>query len=281
MSSVCQFVTASSIREDIVRLLAQQQQPTSKLIERLDACRSGVYKELSNLKQRGALTETEDGWQLTACGQLVTDTIERRQTTEEFLGGDREYWRQHDIGLLPDRFRRRLPEIGEYDIVRGEMPAVDRQVSEFLSRVDAGESPDVLTPIFVRGLEDAIADVSNTRVLVTSEVHDRLVGNEGDEPERDRAFLNANVRIADAGFGLGCTGDSLCLVFPDQMDAEWQATLVSETDAGRQWGEQLFESLWEDADPLGQMDTDSFRPTGRRGMVGKPNIWADSNHPYS
>jgi len=91
MDSVCQFVTASSIREDIVRLLAKQQEPTPKLIEKLDVCRSGICKELSNLKQRGALAEAEDGWQLTACGQLVTDTIARRQATEEFLDRDIEY----------------------------------------------------------------------------------------------------------------------------------------------------------------------------------------------
>lgn len=271
MSSVCQFVTASSIREDIVRLLAQGQQPTPQLIEKLDACRSGVYKELANLKQRGALTEAEDGWQLTACGQLVTDTIERRQATEEFLGRDIEYWRHHDIDLLPDRFRQQLPDIGEYDVVRGEMPAIDRHVSEFVSRMEASDAPDVLTPMFVRGLPDAIPDTPDTRVLVTSAVRDRLLGNAGSEPRRERAFLDAEVRVVEAEFALGRTDDAACLVFPDRVDGEWQATFVSETDAAVQWGERLFESLWTDAEPVGSNEPDSFKPTGRRGMVGMAN----------
>lgn len=101
-NSVCQFVTASSIREDIVRLLSKQQQPTPMLIDKLDACRSGVYKEISNLQQKGALTETEDGWKLTGCGQLVTDMIEKRQATEEFLGRDRTYWQHHSIDRADD-----------------------------------------------------------------------------------------------------------------------------------------------------------------------------------
>lgn len=280
MDSVCQFVTASSIREDIVRLLAKQQQPTPKLIEKLDACRSGVYKELSNLKQRGALAEGEDGWQLTACGQLVTDTIARRQATEAFLGRDIEYWRHHDLELLPDRFRRRLPDIGEYDVVRGDMPAVDRHVSAFVSRIEAGEGPDVLAPVFVRGLDDAIPDGPDTRLLVTTEVRDRLLGTVGSEPERERAFLNAQVRVVNAEFGLGRTADSLCLVFPSRGDGEWRATLVSETDAAVRWGEELFEALWADADPIDEPEEDSFELTGRRGMVGRTRSDRTSRSPY-
>ncbi|WP_136591252.1 helix-turn-helix transcriptional regulator [Salinigranum halophilum] len=277
MNSVCQFVTASSIREDIVRLLAKQQQPTPKLIEKLDACRSGVYKELSNLRQRGALTEGEDGWQLTACGQLVTDTIARRQATEEFIGRDIEYWQHHDLDLLPDRFRRRLPCIGEYEVVRGEMPAVDRHISEFVSRIEASEGPDVLTPIFVRGLNDTIPDSPDTRVLVTSEVRDRLLGT---EPKRKQAFLKAQVRVVQAEFGLGRTAESLCLVFPTRADGEWQATLISETDAAAQWGEELFESLWVNAEPVNSSEEGSFKPTGRHGMVGPPGSHPDSRSPY-
>jgi predicted transcriptional regulator len=279
MDSVCQFVTASSIREDIVRLLANQPQPTPTLIEKLDACRSGVYKELANLKQRGALAEAEDGWRLTACGQLVTDTIARRQATEAFLDEDIEYWRHHDLELLPDQFRRRLPDIGEYDVVRGDMPAVDRHVSAFVSRIEAGEEPDVLAPVFVRDLDDAIPDDPNTRVLVTSEVRDRLLGTVGGEPGRERAFLNAQVRVVSAEFGLGRTADALCLVFPSRADGEWRATLVSETTAAVQWGEELFEALWADADPIDEPEDDSFELTGRRGMVGRTRS-SDSRTPY-
>ena len=279
MDSVCQFITTSSIREDIVRLLDKQQQPTPKLIEKLDACRSGVYKELANLKQRGALAEAEDGWQLTACGQLVTDTIARRQATEAFLGRDLEYWKHHNLELLPDQFRQRLPDIGEYDVVRGDMPEVDKHVSAFVSRIEAGEEPDVLAPVFVRGLADAIPDDPNTRVLVTTEVHDRLLGIVGSEPERERAFLNAQVRVVSAEFGLGRTADSLCLVFPSRADGEWRATLVSETNAAVQWSEELFEALWVDADPIDEPEEDSFEQTGRRGMVGRPRS-TDSRTPY-
>jgi len=262
--SVCQFVTASSIREDIVRLLSKEQQPTPKLIDKLDACRSGVYKELSNLSERGALTEAEDGWELTACGQLVTDTIAQRQATEEFLGRDLAYWQHHDIDLLPDRYRQQLPNIGEYEIVRGEMPAVTAHVSELLSRLESSDSCDILTPMFVEGLEDAIPDDPETRVLVTSEVRDRFSG----EPERVGLFDEAEVRVVSAEFAVSCTDDSLCLVLPNRADGEWQATLVAETPAATQWGSELFESLWADGDPVDDGEDTSFNMTGRRGWVG-------------
>ncbi|MEF8821075.1 MAG: hypothetical protein V5A52_02250 [Halovenus sp.] len=262
--SVCQFVTASSIREDIVRLLSKEQQPTPKLIDKLDACRSGVYKELSNLSERGALTEAEDGWELTACGQLVTDTIAQRQATEEFLARDLAYWQHHEIDLLPDRFRQQLPNIGDYEVVRGEMPTVNAHVSELLSRLESSDSCDILTPMFVEGLEDAIPDSPETRVLVTSEVRDRFSG----DPTRAGLFSEAEVRVVSAEFAVSCTDDSLCLVFPDRADDEWRATFVAETAAATRWGTDLFESLWAEGEPVDDEQDGSFKMTGRRGWVG-------------
>jgi len=173
-----------------------------------------------------------------------------------------------------------LPDIGEYDIVRGDVPAVDKHVSAFVSRIEAGEGPDVLAPVFVRGRDDAIPDSQNTRGLVTTEVRDRLLRNVESEPERERAFLNAQVRIVRAEFGLGRTADSPCLVSPSRADGEWRATLVSETETAVQWGEELFEALWADADAIDDPEQDSFELTGRRGMVGRTRSDRDSRSPY-
>ncbi len=262
-NSVCQFVTASSIREDLIRLLSNQRQPTPKLIDKLDACRSGIYKELSNLQQKGALTETEDGWELTGCGQLVTDMIEKRQATEEFLRRDTAYWQHHDLDLLPERFRWRLPEIGEYEIIRGQMPAVNEHVTQLLTRMETADSCDVLTPIFVQGLGDAIPDSPDSRVLVTSEVYDRLLGagTTGMSP-----FSRAKVRVTSVDIGLSCTGSSLCLVFPSKGEWEWTATLVAETENACQWGTDLFESLWAEAELIG--DDDDRKLSGRGAFGG-------------
>jgi predicted transcriptional regulator len=277
--SVCQFVTASSVREDIVRLLSKGRQPTTDLIEQLDACRSGVYKELSNLEQQGALTEGSDGWELTACGQLVTDTIARRQATEQFLARDAEYWCDHSLDLLPDRFRRRLPDIGEYEVVRGGMPAVNEHVTELASRVEASDNCKVVTPVFFRGLEEAIPDSPETQVLVTADVLDRLLdtGGSGGRP----TLAKARIRALPTEFGLCCIGDSLCLVFPDQ-DGEWSATLISETDAAVQWGADLFEALWSDADRVDRHPNKTRQRQGRIGMVGPyPDRSPDnSSSPY-
>jgi len=277
--SVCQFVTASSVREDIVRLLSKGRQPTTKLIEELDACRSGVYKELSNLEQQGALTEASDGWELTACGQLVTDTIARRQATEEFLARDSEYWCHHSLDLLPDRFRQRLPDIGEYEVVRGGMPAVNEHVTELVSRVEASDDCVIVTPVFFRGLEDAIPDSPETRVLVTEAVLDRLLetdGSGGGPP-----LSKARIRALPAEFGLCCTGNSLCLVFPDQ-GGEWSSTLISETDAAVQWGTDLFESLWSEAEGVDRYPGTTRHREGRIGMVGPypDSNTSDSASPY-
>jgi predicted transcriptional regulator len=101
-------------------------------------------------------------------------------------------------------------------------------------------------------------------VLVTSEVRDQFSG----DPGRVGLFSEAQVRVVPSEFAFSCTDDALCLVFPNRADGEWQATLVAETDAALQWGTDLFESLWQDAEPIDDDADDQFAMTGRRGWVG-------------
>lgn len=251
--SLCQFVTASSVRVAIVNRLADRRPPipAPTLVDELGASRSGVYTELSNLEDRGVLTESPDGWQLTTCGQLVADTIAHRQTTETFLARDLEYWQTRQTGVLPEQFRRRLPEIGEYEIVRGEIPAVSKHEDELIARMNTVDHCDIVSVVYLRKYEDAIPDSPETRLLLTPAVIDQLL-ERVENGTREQLLMKSNpkIRPAPVEFGLNRSPEYLCLVLPHRSKERTSEMLISETEAAIRWGKELFESLWTDAEPL-------------------------------
>lgn len=252
MNSACQYVTSSSVRVDTVLLLSEQRTETSELIDRLDASSSAVYGVLSDLDQRGVIHEVEDGWALTGSGRVIADTVAHRQSTEAFLAYDPDYWQDRRTDVLPERFRLRLPEIGDYEIVRLEGPDVNKLENEVIDRINAVDSCRVALPIYKRTYEAAL-NGPETQVLLTPDVIDTLV-EKAEAGQREAVMLEPTpqVRVATVEFGVTWTANSICLRLPPQTTARTTSMLVSDTETALQWGRDLFEALWLAAQPLAE-----------------------------
>lgn len=250
MSGDCQYVTSSSVRVDIVTLLSEREVATADLIDKVDASSSAVYSALSDLDNRGLIRETDSGWELTGRGLIVADTVSHRQSTEAFLAHDTEYWQDRRTDVLPKRFRLRLPEIGDYEIIRLEPPDVNRLETEVINRINAVDSCRVVSHIYKRPYEEQLTS-PETQVLLTPNVIDELI-EKVDAGQRETVMLEptSQVRVATVEFGLTWTADSICLHLPPQTVARATAMLVSDTETAIQWGRELFEGLWLDAQPL-------------------------------
>lgn len=250
--SAHQYVGSSSVRREIVRQLSVEAATTSGLIETLAASESGIYTELSNLDGRGLVREGSEGWELTAHGHLVADSLARQQSVEDLVAADPDYWESHRVDTLPPAFRERLHEIGEYEIVRGERPDVNRHHEVIAERMRTVENCRLVSPIFLPSHDPVIPNDPETKMILTPGVMDRILQlHERGEREPLDPNPESQVRVASVEFGLNVGASYLCLILPTPEDQpETTATLVSETDTAIQWGEELFASLWTDADPV-------------------------------
>lgn len=250
MTDHCQYVTASSVRVDILEQLSDEQTRTATVIETLDASQSAVYTALSDLEQRGLVREADDGWELTGRGVVVADTVSHRQATERFLGHDPDYWEDRQTDALPERFRLRLPEIGEYEIMRAEVPAVTQLVEEIVSRISGVDDCRIVSRVYRRRYEESL-DSQGAAVLLTPGVIDQLLDRVR-EGRRERVRLDPalDVRVAPVAFSLIWTPAFVSLHLPPQTTDRANAMLVSETETAIQWGRDLHEGLWADAQPL-------------------------------
>ena len=267
-----EFVLTSSVRTDIVLQVFERTTPTDALLSDIDASDSAVYDALSTLRDRGLLRERDGAWTLTAHGHLVAESVADWQSSEDFLARDPAFWKNHEIDVIPAPFRGRLPEIGEYDIVRDTPQEPNRCMDVAISMLDAADSCDLTTPYYSKRHQEAIPTDPETRLLVTRDVLDVSFQRYKDGHREALNDLDpAKLRLTDCQFASVVTDDKLKFelpavsepatdrhggteaTFPSERGsvAGTTALFISETESAVEFGRELFESLWADSDPIG------------------------------
>jgi len=266
-----EFVITSSVRTEIVLRAAENTTSTDALLSGIDASDSAVYDALSTLRDRGLITECSRGWELTAHGHLVADSVSAWQYSEEFLSTDPRFWKNHRITVIPARFRRRLPEISEYEIVRDGPQDPNRSEDVAISLLDSADHCELTTPYYSRRHQEAITTHPETRLLVTREAIDVSIQRYKDGHREELNQLEpSSIRLTDCQFASVVTDKALKFELPrlsegptNRHDGErttepsdhgsvtdTTAIFVSETDSAVQFGRDLFDELWADSDPL-------------------------------
>lgn len=266
-----EFVITSSIRTEIVLRVATGATPTDELRTGIEASDSAVYDALSTLRERGLLTEGDGGWGLTAHGHLVADSVAAWQSAEEFRATDPTFWKNHRIDVLPSEFRRRLPEIDTYEIVRDVPQEPNRSEDVAINTMASADYCDITTPYYSRRHQEAVPTHPETRMLVTREATDVSVQRYKDGHCEALDDLDpAVLRLTDCQFASVLTDERLVFELPalsgtaaDRPDgsgtpdssehgtvAGTTAMFVSESESAVQWGHDLFETLWAESDPI-------------------------------
>jgi predicted transcriptional regulator len=267
-----EFVLTSSVRTDIVLRLFETTTPTETLLSEIDASDSGVYNALSTLRNRGLVTERDAGWKLTAHGHLVAESVAAWQSSEDFLGQDPAFWKNHEIDVIPAAFRGRLSEIGDYEIIRDTPQEPNRCMDVAISMLESAHSCDITTPYYSKPHQQAIPTDPETRLLVTPEVLDVSFQRYKDGHRENLNNLDpATLRLTDCQFASVVTDDKLKFELPTVSGttrnqhgetgttvpsehgsvAGTTALFISETERAVQFGRELFESLWAESDPIG------------------------------
>jgi predicted transcriptional regulator len=152
--------------------------------------------------------------------------------------------------VIPTKFRRRLPEIGDYEVVRSEPSHVTKHHEAALSRLRAADNCLVLTPFFSLEYQAATPDVPETRMLVhRSAVDTRAQRLREGRPDAED-FDEAELRLTECEFAMSVGEGFLNFGLPTQSGDPSKATVLSETDAAVEWGRDLFQAKWDDSDPV-------------------------------
>jgi len=244
------YVRSSSVRTDVVGSVSERTRSTDEILAALDASESAVYDALSDLQSRGVVSESGDGWQLTGTGRLICDTLERQQATDRLLSSDPAYWERHDVSVIPQPFRRRLPELGDYDVERATEGDLRGLVPWVVSHVEAVESCAVISPMYHREYEVAMPDTAGSQLVIGERVIDEILLDTEDDSRPGR-FDETAVRVTAVPFAIAVSAEWTILTIPEYGDQWADAKLIATSESAIEWGRDLFDHVWAESTPLG------------------------------
>ena len=247
--SVFRDVLGSSVRTDVLVSIAGAPCDTDGLIESIDASESAIYNAVGDLERRGLLRESGGRHEVTGSGQLVADLLEQQENLCRLLGDG--YWRDHDVGALPRRFRLRLTELAGAEVFRAPDTDPHAVVREVVDRIEAAESRvDIVTPIYQAEYEAVMPDSADARLIIDTRVLEESLERAG-SIEEAREFEHTGIRMLDIDVGVGVTNDHLMLSLPTTDEQYDSRTEVLATDErALAWGRDLYEYYWERATPV-------------------------------
>lgn len=247
---VVRWVNESSVRSTVLSRVAAEQAATATLIEGIDASESAVYAALNDLERRALIAEREDGWTATGRGQLVTDLIDQQRAIERLFADDPEYWRSHDVSVLPQRFRQRLGELAGNDVIRRTDTDPRRVIREVSNRIAAADYALILAPIYTDEYATALPDSPDSRLLLSERVVEEALEETVTDPEAEEPD-ETEIRIGQAPVGLTVVPGAVMVSFPT-LEGSYDpgSEIVVETESAQQWARDLFEYYWERAMPV-------------------------------
>ena len=243
-----EFVTGSSVRSDVLRAAADGTGSMPALLAEIDASESAVYGAVSELRERGLLTDGED-LAVTGVGEIVRDVLSRLDATEELVANDPDYWREHRVDVLPERFRADLAALAGCDVIRATETDPHRAVRTVARRLESAERVAIATPIYQDEYAMQLPSADEIRLLLNTAVLEDATADAiegGIEPPE-----GARLRVGDVGFALTVTDDVVMLSLPT-LDGSYDtgSELIAEHDAALDWGRRLYEHCWEAATPI-------------------------------
>ncbi|GAA0198561.1 helix-turn-helix transcriptional regulator [Haladaptatus pallidirubidus] len=244
-----EYVLRSGARTDVLLAIADGSDSTQSLLNRNLASESAVYNALTELENRGLIhVPRRKRWAVTGTGSVVADLIEHQRETERVLRTDIDYWRNHDITVLPRPFRSCLADLADGEIVRATDTQPSRAVREVEKRLEPATAASVIAPVFNERYSNAfLAGCDNPRLVLGEDVFADLI-TDADVGENDGGD-NLRTRVADVAFALTVTDDCLLFSLP-LLDGSYdaQTEFVAESERARCWGTELFEYIWKDAE---------------------------------
>lgn len=249
-----QFVLSSSVRADLLGRVADGRRRTDELLETIDASSSAIYNALGRLEDASLLTSEGDVWDVTGSGRLVADFVRRRNRLGSLLGEAESYFATHDLGAIPQEFRLRMSELAGADVLEASETEPQRVIRQVAEHFESAERADVLSPIYAETFGSAVPTSGESRLLLDESIVEMAVDTTADRAALEAELEDwaaANVRVDTVDIALAVTEDKLLLSLP-RLDGSYDARteFVVDHPRGREWGTELFEHFWRDAEPL-------------------------------
>ena len=131
------MLLSSTDRRRIVAELQKSSLRLNEIAKKFDLAATEALRQVHRLTEAGLLEKTNDGrFRATALSTLVLDTVSPIEAISKF----REFFRDHDLSVLPVEFRGRLGDMIDCELLRGTVQVFDtvtRNLTDAKKKIDA------------------------------------------------------------------------------------------------------------------------------------------------
>jgi len=246
-------LACSGQRKMILHFLSDSPKSIKEISELTGMTPPLISKHLKKLVELGFVEKIQSRYSLTDKGYFVYLALEKFRKIAETLDKDPEFWKIHDFSGIPDEFKLRIDEIGNYKILRSGKDEVLKHYKVFASIYTSSEVVRVASAIFFPSHPKMFVEISakaDVEVVVPSKVMNTLKNEYSEELEQylangGRVYVNNDVSLT-----LIVTEKALCMGFflrNGKYDTE--SGLLSLDESAIRWGFELYSYFKKSALP--------------------------------
>ncbi|QLC49012.1 winged helix-turn-helix domain-containing protein [Methanolobus zinderi] len=175
---ITDVLLASEKRKNVLLLLQEGSQEMETLLEELDTSRTALLPQLKILRENHLIAKSDDSYELTTTGKLITDEMEKFLRTANIFGGDHAYLGTHYIDFIPEDLLKKIPGLGSYqveDISINEFFDTDEEFFE--KAVNSHywfEITSTLHPTFHDFYVEMTDYITEVEIVINREVYEKL-----------------------------------------------------------------------------------------------------------
>lgn len=252
-----QLITASAKRRDVMILLLDGVKELNIINHELGTSSAAVLPQIRKLEAEKLVEQSEVGYGLTVLGREVAMHLKSCVDFLNTIGREKSFWDSHDIEGIPERFRYRVRELGEYEIVSGSKTDMYRPLTKFLDPLKGSEWVRGVSPIFHPDYPTLFSELAQDGVelslVLTQDVVEAVVERYSDELESLVDLENAEILVSKDDIGVAFTVSDCVLslgLFDKEGHYDVYSDLVSQDEGAVAWGSELFEYFREGAMPV-------------------------------
>ncbi len=239
---------AFSEKRRVILLMLQEEPKTLKeMNDYFKATSPEILPQIRKLEKENLISKENRKYVLTEIGEIVTQSFNQLSRTLKIFESNMNFWKEHSIGGIPEGFRARLYELGDYKIFEGTPTEMFKPHEEYIKNLLKSKRMRGVSPVlhpeyskFVTMLAERGVDIS---IVVTREVFEKLKKESKKELQDYLNHGNASMRISDEEIKIAFTTSdaffSMRLFLKDDT-YDFYKNIISYDISAMKFGDDLF-----------------------------------------
>lgn len=239
------LITYSEKRSELLLLLQKEPKTLEEIKDHFKITAPEILPHIRKLENANLIWQDGKRYILTEVGEVVTKSFDRLSRTLKMFEKDAEFWKEHKISYIPEEFRWRLYELGDYKILKGTPTEIFEPHKEFMKNILKSNTIKGVSPIFHPEYPKAFVELAkmgkNVSIITTRDVYTRIAKEYKHELEKFLEYCTFEICNEKIQVAFTVTDVFLSMgLFLRTGDYDPLKDLISFEKSAIKWGEDLF-----------------------------------------